>query len=139
MARLRGPQPQELAINRNASEGLVLVAMGLRSLCADDEIPATSHEHPVGVKLWRHRAERDGLVVREVELPSPVTDSAELIEPLRAAITDQTKVLTLCHVSLHLSLAFNVVCYGLTIPRVGINDDKNAENNDNHCRQRRCE
>ena len=99
LAALMGAQPQELAINRNASVGLELVADGVTGLHAGDEILTTSHEHPVGVKPWRARAAREGLVVREVDLPSPVEDAAQLIEPLRAAITDRTRVLAFCHVT----------------------------------------
>ena len=99
LAALMGAQPEELAINRNASVGLALVADGIGELRAGDQILTTSHEHPVGVKPWLERAERDGLVVREVQLPSPVADSSELIEPLRAAITDRTRVLAFCHVT----------------------------------------
>ena len=99
LAALMGAQPEELAINRNASVGLELVADGVNGLRAGDEILTTSHEHPVGVKPWRARAAREGLVVREVDLPSPVEDAAQLIEPLRAAITDRTRVLAFCHVT----------------------------------------
>ena len=99
LAALMGARPEELAINRNASVGLELVADGVTGLRAGDEILTTSHEHPVGVKPWRARAAREGLVVREVDLPSPVEDAAQLIEPLRAAITDRTRVLAFCHVT----------------------------------------
>ncbi len=99
LAALMGARPEELAINRNASVGLALVADGATGLRAGDEILTTSHEHPVGVEPWRARAARDGLVVREVELPSPVEDAAQLIEPLRAAITGRTRVLAFCHVT----------------------------------------
>ena len=99
LAALMGARPEELAINRNASVGLELVADGVNGLRAGDEILTTSHEHPVGVKPWRARAAREGLVVREVDLPSPVEDAAQLIEPLRAAITDRTRVLAFCHVT----------------------------------------
>ena len=99
LAALIGAQPQEIAINRNASVSLKLVAEGMTGLSAGDEILTTSHEHPVGVKPWRARASREGLIVREVDLPSPVQDAAQLIEPLRAAITDRTRVLAFCHVT----------------------------------------
>lgn len=99
LAALMGARPEELAINRNASVGLALAADGVRGLRAGDEILTTSHEHPVGVQPWRDRAAREGLVVREVALPSPVEDPAELIELLRAAITARTRVLSFCHVT----------------------------------------
>ena len=99
LAALIGAQPEEIAINRNASIGLELVAEGVKTLSAGDEILTTSHEHPVGVNPWRARAARDGLVVREVDLPSPIQDAEQLIEPVRAAITDRTRVLAFCHVT----------------------------------------
>ena len=61
LAALMGARPEELAINRNASVGLELVAEGVTGLRAGDEILTTSHEHPVGVQPWRARAARDRL------------------------------------------------------------------------------
>ena len=58
--------PEELALTRNSTEGMNLVARGL-SLRAGDEILMTTHEHPGGAMPWLGLAKDTGVRVNLVE------------------------------------------------------------------------
>lgn len=98
LARLLGAEPDELALTRNATEALHLQTIGL-TLAPGDEVVTTRQEHPAGIKPWRYRAAREGVVVKEVFVPSPFADPAEVVGRLREAIGPRTKALACCHVT----------------------------------------
>ena len=97
--QMMGADPDEIAFLRNAGEALDLIAAAVNGLQPGDEILTTSQEHPTGIGPWRARAERDGVVIREVPIPSPLTSHEDLLERMRAAITERTRVLLFCHVT----------------------------------------
>jgi selenocysteine lyase/cysteine desulfurase len=98
LAREFGCDPEELAITRNASEGLETVQLGL-DLKAGDEVLTTTHDYPRMLTTWRQRERRDGIVLKTISFPFPPPSLDVLAERFEQAITPRTKVILLCHVT----------------------------------------
>lgn len=98
LAALLGADPDEIALTRNASEALHLGAFGAR-LDRGDEVLVTSQEHPAGLQPWEARAERDGVRVRTVTVPSPLESSDQVAALVEGALTPATRVVAFCHVT----------------------------------------
>ncbi len=98
LAGLMNAAPDEISLTRNATEALHLQAVGLR-LEPGDEVVTTTQEHPAGIRPWRLRAARDGVVVREVFIPSPFGDGREVVDRIEAALTPRTRGIAFCHVT----------------------------------------
>ena len=60
MAKMSGCDPEEVAINRNSSEGLETVIFGLQ-LKAGDEVVAAKQDYPNMVNAYKQREMRDGI------------------------------------------------------------------------------
>ncbi len=98
LAAFLGVQAGEIALARNATEGLYHIINGL-ALSSGDQILMTTQEHPSAVRPWRVRAERDGIEIKEVRIPSPLVSEDDVVERISAAIEERTKVLFFCHVT----------------------------------------
>ena len=98
LADLIGADTDEIAFMSNATEGLDLITKGI-PLQPGDEVLTTTQEHPAGIRPWRRRAEREGITLREIPIPSPLTSKDQAIDPLRQAMNDRTKVLFFCQVT----------------------------------------
>ena len=98
MAGFLRAETGEIALARNATEGLYHIINGL-DLSPGDQILMTTQEHPSAVRPWRVRAERDGIEIREVHIPSPLVSEDDVVERISAAIDGRTKVLFFCHVT----------------------------------------
>ena len=93
MAEFVGCKKDELAFTHNATEALSMIAAGL-DLKAGDEVVMTNYEHPSGKAPWHRRAQRDGITVREVEIPLPPKNAGQLADMMVGAIGPRTKVLS---------------------------------------------
>ncbi|MFQ5927743.1 MAG: aminotransferase class V-fold PLP-dependent enzyme [Terriglobia bacterium] len=93
-----GCELHELALVRNATEGLNYVANGL-DLAPGDELLTTDEEHPSGLNPWLLKAKRYGIVVKQVELPKPPTSGTEIVELFEQARTPRTRVILASHVT----------------------------------------
>lgn len=91
LAKLMGAEIEEVAINRNTTEGLSTVIFGL-NLKAGDEVVVSDFDYPFMLNAWRQREMRDGIVLKEVKLPLPIEDVGQAVELYREAITPKTKV-----------------------------------------------
>lgn len=98
MAAAWGVESGEIALMRNASEALQTVQLGL-DLQPGDEVLTSDHDYPRMITAFRQRERRDGVVMKQIEMPVPMTDPAALVEQYRAAITPATKLLLICHVT----------------------------------------
>jgi selenocysteine lyase/cysteine desulfurase len=98
LAREFGCDPEEMAITRNASEGLEAVQLGL-DLKQGDEVLTTTHDYPRMLTTWRQRERRDGIVLKTISFPFPPPSLDALAERFEQAITPRTKVLLLCHMT----------------------------------------
>ncbi len=68
LAELCGCPPEEVAINRNATEGLNTVIFGL-NLKAGDEVVLTKQDYPNMINAWKQREKRDGIKLVWLDLP----------------------------------------------------------------------
>jgi selenocysteine lyase/cysteine desulfurase len=98
LARAFGCDPEELAVTRNASEGLQAAQLGL-DLSAGDEVVTTNQDYPRMLDTWEQRVRRDGIALRKISFPVPPASSAELVDRLLAATGPRTKVLHFCHIT----------------------------------------
>ena len=93
-----GCDPAGLAYPRNTTESMNFIANGLE-LNADDEVLTTMHEHIGGLCCWQLAAARRGIKLRQLELPIPPRNAAEVVDIFRAAITARTRVISISHVT----------------------------------------
>ncbi|HEU0054283.1 MAG TPA: aminotransferase class V-fold PLP-dependent enzyme [Longimicrobium sp.] len=98
LARMFGCDAEEIAITRNATEGLQILQLGL-DLRAGDEVVASTHDYGHMIETWRQRERRDGIVLKLVDLPFPAEDAAEVVRRYEAALTPRTKAVLVSHVT----------------------------------------
>ena len=84
----------ELAITRNATEGMNLIARGL-SLRDGDEVLLTTHEHPGGLMPWMGLAKDVGIRVKLIE---PGAGGADTLNRIADALTPRTRVVSVSHI-----------------------------------------
>ena len=92
LAQFIGVTRDELAFVRNATEANNFMANGL-DMKPGDEVLMSDQEHPSGQEPWKLRAKRYGIVVKEYEIPKPLTNTADLLNRINDAITPRTRVL----------------------------------------------
>ena len=95
-AKFVGASPDEIAIVRNTTEGLVTVINGL-DLKQGDEILHSFHEHSSNVQPWKLKGSRDGVVLKEVPIPTPPENPDDILNLFNDAITSRTRVITTAH------------------------------------------
>lgn len=100
-----GCEPDELAITRNASEGLAAAVFGL-DLRRGDEVVTTMHDYPNVLECLRQRAARDGIVVRQVPVPIVPDAPGQLLAAIDGAWTARTRAVVFCHVTSMTGLRF---------------------------------
>ena len=71
LAELAGCNAEELAINRNATEGLNTIIFGL-NLKAGDEVVLTKQDYPNMINAWKQREKRDGIKLIWLNLELPI-------------------------------------------------------------------
>jgi isopenicillin-N epimerase len=98
LAAAFGCETEEMAITRNASESLETCILGL-DLKPGDEVLTTNQDYPRMLTTWRQRERRDGIVLRTISFPVPVSSMDEVVERFRRALTPRTRVILLCHIT----------------------------------------
>ena len=76
LARTFGCDTEEVAITRNASESLQTCQFGF-DLEPDDEVLTTTQDYPRMINTFRQRERREGIVLRQIQIPTPAEDPAE--------------------------------------------------------------
>ncbi len=97
LAKLAGCSAEEIAINRNSSEGLETIIFGL-SLKAGDEVVVAKQDYPNVVNAWKQREIRDGIKINWVNLELPTEDESYLIKQYVTAFTPRTKAVNVTHI-----------------------------------------
>jgi selenocysteine lyase/cysteine desulfurase len=97
LARIAGCDPNEIAINRNSSEGLETIIFGLQ-LKQGDEIVAAKQDYPNMVNAYRQREKRDGIKMTWINLELPSEDEDYLVKKYVEAFTPKTKVVHITHI-----------------------------------------
>ena len=93
LSKYLGCKKDELALMHNATEAITTVASGL-DLKAGDEVLMTNFEHTSGKAGWAQKQARYGVIVREVAIPLPPKDPAQLADLMISAIGPKTKVMS---------------------------------------------
>lgn len=95
LARLVDCDVDELALNRNSTEGLCTAIYGI-DLRAGDEVLLSPWDYDSMRQAWLLRGRRHGVVVRDVNFDALASDAA-IVEAYRRAITPRTRVMHLTH------------------------------------------
>lgn len=98
LAALINADPSEVAVTRNSTESMNIIALGL-DLKPEDEILTTTHEHYGGWSCWQNRRALFGNPLRKLDLYDPPEDEDELVRLFEEAIRPETRVLSFCHVT----------------------------------------
>jgi isopenicillin-N epimerase len=96
-AAFLGCEPDEVQFTRGAGEALGLAIAGL-DLAPGDEIITTTREHPAALSPWLVQARRRDVVVKQIELPTPLTGPEQPLGLFAGAVTERTKAIAFSHV-----------------------------------------
>jgi selenocysteine lyase/cysteine desulfurase len=97
LAVLAGCSPEEIAVNRNATEALNTVIYGL-DLKAGDEVVGTKQDYPNMINAWKQRAAREGIVYKQLSFQFPIEDADAIVSAYEKAITAKSKILHVTHI-----------------------------------------
>jgi len=97
LADFIGGEPTQLALMTNVTSAVNLVASGLM-LDTPGEILLTDHEYAPMRWCWQRAAQRQGLTLRILRLPSRPSDPQEILEAALAALGPRTRVFFFSHV-----------------------------------------
>jgi selenocysteine lyase/cysteine desulfurase len=97
LAQLYGCDTEEVAITRNASEGLQICQLGF-DLQPGDEVVTTDQDYPRMLTTFEQRARRERIVLKKFKFPVPCEDMALLARKFEEQITPRTKLILMCHV-----------------------------------------
>jgi len=96
LGRHWGVDTEEIAITRNASEGLQILQMGY-DLERGDEVVTTTQDYGRMVTTFKQRERREGIVLKQFQIPIPAEDPAEIVRLFEEQITDRTRMILMCH------------------------------------------
>ncbi|MFT3746672.1 MAG: aminotransferase class V-fold PLP-dependent enzyme [Agriterribacter sp.] len=96
LAKLAGCSPEEIVINRNASEGLETIIFGL-TLKAGDEVVATRQDYPNAFNAYKQREKRDGIKMVWLNFELPIEDEDFIVNKFVSAFTPKTKLVHITH------------------------------------------
>ncbi|MGQ9819107.1 MAG: aminotransferase class V-fold PLP-dependent enzyme [Candidatus Kapaibacteriales bacterium] len=91
-----GCSPEEIAINRNTTEGMNTIIFGLK-LNRGDEVVLAKQDYPNVINAWKFREARDGIKLVWVNLELPSANKNYLIDSYTSAFTSKTKVVNITH------------------------------------------
>ncbi|MCF8238140.1 MAG: aminotransferase class V-fold PLP-dependent enzyme [Saprospiraceae bacterium] len=97
LANLAGCDPEEIAINRNASEALETAIYGI-PLEKGDEVVLCKQDYPNMINAWKQREKREGIVLKWADHQLPTEDTARLVKGYTDLFTRKTKVVHITHV-----------------------------------------
>ncbi|MDX1501211.1 MAG: aminotransferase class V-fold PLP-dependent enzyme [Thermoanaerobaculia bacterium] len=96
LARFFGCQAEEIALTRNASEGLQICQLGF-DFQPGDEVLTTTQDYPRMITTFQQRERRDGVVLRQFPIPIPSEDPDDVVARFEAGITPRTRLILMCH------------------------------------------
>lgn len=96
LAELCGVLPEEIAINRNATEGLNTLIFGL-NLKEGDEVVLSRFDYPNMTNAWKQRERRDKIKLVWIDIPQPMEDDEMIVKLYEKAITPRTKIVHITH------------------------------------------
>jgi len=96
LAHLAGAQPGEIAINRNSTEALNTIIYGL-PLKPGDEVIGSMQDYPNMMQAYHQRAEREGIVYKQLNFDFPIEDDTAIVKAYEEAITPRTRLIHVTH------------------------------------------
>ncbi len=96
LASLCGVMPEEIAINRNTTEGLNSIIFGL-DLKEGDEVVLSTFDYPNMMNAWKQREKRDKIKLVWIDIPQPTENDATIVKLYESAITSKTKIVHITH------------------------------------------
>lgn len=97
LAGLGGCDPEEVAINRNATEALNTVIFGL-PMEKGDEVIGMIYDYPNMMNAWKQRQLRDGIVYKQLSFDFPIENDDQIVKAYEDAITPRTKLIHVTHI-----------------------------------------
>jgi selenocysteine lyase/cysteine desulfurase len=107
-ARLIGTEADEIAITKNVSEGINIVATAYPWKSGDKVILCAEREHPNNIYIWQHLAHRYGIEVVVV----PSRGDLIVAEDLIGKIDARTRMVSVSSVSFHPGLKTDIDALG---------------------------
>lgn len=98
VAEAAGCDPEEIAITRNSSESLEIAQLGV-DLRSGDEVLTTNQDYPRMLTTFAQRARREGIKLKTISFPVPVPSMDDLYRRFEEAVTPQTKLILVCHIT----------------------------------------
>lgn len=96
-AGLLGCTSEQIALTTSATQGMFLVAQGLR-LTHGDHVLITDHEHPGGRLGWEWLARRIGLEIDVVPIAADEQNPQAIVDRFERALRPRTRVLSISHI-----------------------------------------
>lgn len=96
LARLFKVDPEEIALTRNASEGLQITQCGF-DFQRGDEVLTTTQDYPRMLTTYEQMERRNGIVLKKIKIPVPAEDDAEIVKRFEQAITPKTRIIHISH------------------------------------------
>jgi isopenicillin-N epimerase len=96
LAAAFGADKEEIALTRNASEGLQICQFGI-DLKRGDEVLTTDQDYPRMLNAFKQRERRDGIVLKQFSIPTPCDDPSLLVDLFRRNITPKTRLILVSH------------------------------------------
>jgi selenocysteine lyase/cysteine desulfurase len=96
LALLAGALPDEVAIDRNATEALNTIIYGL-NLKSGDEVIGTKQDYPNMIQAYKQRALREGVVYKQLSFDFPIENDEQIVKAYADAITPKTKIIHVTH------------------------------------------
>jgi selenocysteine lyase/cysteine desulfurase len=97
LARIAGCSAEEIAMNRNSSEGLETIIFGLQ-LKAGDEVVASKQDYPNMINAYKQRETREGIKMVWINLELPSENEDYIVSQFVKAFTPKTKLVHVTHV-----------------------------------------
>ena len=94
IAKFLNADTTEVAITRNSTEGMNIIAQNL-SLKKGDEIILSSHEHIGGAAPWLALKEQLGFTIKVIDISNK---NGDVLKTLKDAFTPRTKALSVSHI-----------------------------------------
>jgi isopenicillin-N epimerase len=96
MARFFNCDTEEIALTRNASEGLQICQNGF-DLEVGDEVLTTTQDYGRMISTFKQRECRDGIVLKQFKIPIPAENDNQIVNLFEKNITPKTKLILMCH------------------------------------------
>lgn len=107
LAKFVGADARQLVFVDNATTAMNIVANTV-PLAAGDEILLNNHEYGAVQRIWRNVATKCGAKVVTALIPVPINTASDILDPLFAAVTPQTKLIVVSHVTSPTAIVFPV-------------------------------